>query len=202
MFFVEYFVFSIYNILLGKRVPENTRSLKEPGMHDALTFFTMQTEVVASQKRSVAMLAKRNDSWGLFNPWRTVNDLHKEFLGLFDDLNEGLNRFRANYPKVNLTERKKEIIIQLALPGYCQKDIDIEVVSNFLRVRAERFQPVIAEGERFLHQERSFGKLEESIKLSAKVNSSKVKAKFIDGILTIIMPKQETEKAKIIKITK
>lgn len=148
------------------------------------------------------MLAKRNEGWGLFNPWRTVNDLHKEFLGLFDDLSEGLNRFRANYPKINLTEGKKEIVIQLALPGYCQDKVDIEVVSNFLRVRAERCQPELAKGERYLHQERSFGRLEESVKLSTKIKSSKVKAKFIDGILTITMPKQEAEKAQIIKIPK
>ncbi len=148
------------------------------------------------------MLAKRNESWGLFNPWRTVNDLHKEFLGLFDDLSEGLNRFRANYPKVNLTEGKKEFVIQMALPGYCHENVDIEVVSNFLRVSAERCQPELAEGERFLHLERSFGKIEEAIKLSTKIKSSQVKAKFTDGILTITMPKQETEKAKTIRITK
>jgi HSP20 family protein len=148
------------------------------------------------------MLAKRNDDWGLFHPWRTMNDLHKEFLGLFDDLSEGLNRFRANYPKINLTESKKDIVIQMALPGYCHENVDIEVISNFLRVRAERCQPKLEEGEKFLHQERSFGKVEESIKLSTKVKSPQVKAKFTDGILTITMPKLEAEKAKTIKITK
>ena len=134
------------------------------------------------------MLAKRNDSWGLFNPWRTVNDLHKEFLGLFDEFSEGLNKFRANYPKIILTEGKKEIVIQMALPGYNHEKVDIEVISNFLRISAERCQPELAKGERFLHQERSFGQLEESIKLSSKIKSAEVKAKFTDGMLTITMP--------------
>ncbi len=148
------------------------------------------------------MLAKRNENWGLFHPWRTMNDLHKEFFSLFDELSEGFNRFRASYPKLNLKDAEKEIIIQMALPGYSAEKIEIEVVSNFLLVRAERDWPELGEGERYLHQERSSGKFEESIKLPAKVKSSKVKAKFTDGVLTITMPKLEAEKAQTIKITK
>ena len=148
------------------------------------------------------MLAKRNDNWGLFQPWRTMGNLHKEFLGLFDELSEGLNKFRSSYPKINLEDKDKEIIIKMALPGYCTEKMEIEVVSNFLMIRGERCRPELEEGERFLHQERSFGKFEESIKLPAKVKSSKVKAKFTDGVLTISMPKLETEKIQTIKITK
>lgn len=147
------------------------------------------------------MLAKRNENWGLFHPWRTVNDLHKEFLGLFDELSDGFNRFRSNYPKMVLTEGEKEIVVKMALPGYDSEKVEIEIVSNFLIVRGERDQPDLKKGENILHQERAFGKFEESIKLSSKIKNTKVKAKFSDGILTITMPKQEPEKAKIIKIT-
>ena len=148
------------------------------------------------------MLAKRNENWGLFHPWRTMNDLQKEFLGLFDELSDGFSRFRASYPKINLQEEDKELIVQMALPGYCSDKLEIEVVSNFLVVRAERCLPELQEGERYLHQERSTGRIEESLKLPVKVKSSKVKAKFKDGILTITMPKLEMEKVQTIKISK
>lgn len=147
------------------------------------------------------MLAKQNENWGLFHPWRTMNDLHKEFLGIFDEFSDGFKRFRANYPKINLNDKEKEIIIQMALPGYCSEKVEIEVVSDFLFVRAERCCPELEEGARYLHQERSFGTLEESIKLPAKIKSSKVKAKFTNGVLTITMPKLEMEKVQTIKIT-
>ncbi|MDD5728218.1 MAG: Hsp20/alpha crystallin family protein [Victivallales bacterium] len=147
------------------------------------------------------MLAKRNENWGLFQPWRTMGDLHKEFLGLFDELSEGFNKFRANYPKINLEENDKEIVIRMALPGYAADKIDIEVVSNFLVVRGERTAPELEKGERYIHQERSFGSFEESVKLPAKVKSSKVKAKFTNGVLTVTMPKMEAEKAQVVKIT-
>ena len=146
------------------------------------------------------MLAKRNDNWGLFQPWRTVGDLHKEFLGLFDELSEGFNKFRANYPKINLEDKDKELIIKMSLPGYCQDKMEIEVVSNFLTIRGERCKPELAKGERYLHQERSFGKFEETVKLPAKVKSAKVKARFKDGVLTVTLPKMEAEKAQVVKI--
>jgi HSP20 family protein len=147
------------------------------------------------------MLAKRNENWGLFQPWRTMGDLHREFLGLFDELSEGFNKFRANYPKINLEDKEKELVVKMALPGYDPDKLDIEVVSNFLVIRGERPAPELAEGERYIHQERSFGSFEESIKLPAKVKSSKVKAKFTDGVLTLNMPKMDVEKAQVVKIT-
>jgi HSP20 family protein len=148
------------------------------------------------------MLAKRNENWGLFHPWRTVNDLQKEFLGLFDELSEGINSFRANYPKMILHEGEKEIVVKMALPGYDIDKVEIEVISNFLLIRGERPEPILKEDEKMLHRERTFGKFEESIKLPSKIKSPKVTAKYTDGILTITMPKQEEEKAKIIKISK
>lgn len=147
------------------------------------------------------MLAKRNDNWGLFRPWRTVNDLHREFISLFDELSEGFNRFRANYPKMTLHEGDREIVVYVALPGYCLENIEVEVVSDFLVVRAERCQPELKKGERILHQERTFGKFEESVKLPVKVKNTKVKAKYADGILTVTMPKMEAEKAQKVQIT-
>jgi HSP20 family protein len=146
------------------------------------------------------MLARINDNWGLFNPWRTVNDLQKEFFGLFDEFNEGLSRYRATYPKMTMDDGEKEIKVSYSLPGYDLDSIDVEVVSDFLTVRAERKEPDLKDDEKYLHRERSFSKFEESVKLPAKVKSASVKAKYTDGVLEITLPKEEAEKPHSIKI--
>jgi len=146
------------------------------------------------------MLARLNDNWSLLNPWRTVNGLQKELLGLFDDFNENLNRYRAGYPQMLIEDTEKELIVRMSLPGYESQDMDIEVVSDFLTVRAQRISPALKKDEKFLHRERSFGKIEESIKLPAKVKSGKVNAKYADGVLVITMPKEDVEKPHIVKI--
>ncbi|MCP3968004.1 MAG: Hsp20/alpha crystallin family protein [Lentisphaerae bacterium] len=146
------------------------------------------------------MLAKLNDNWGLFNPWRTMSDLHKEFLNLFDEFGEGLSRYRANYPRMTLTDGEKDIRVQFAMPGYDKHSLEVEVLSDFLNVRADRKEPKLEKDEKYLHRERSFGKFEESIKLPAKVKAGNAKAKFSNGILEIKLPKQDAEKPLSIKV--
>ena len=146
------------------------------------------------------MLARLNDNWSLLNPWRTVNGLQKELLGLFDDFNENLNRYRAGYPQMTIEDGEKDLIVRMSLPGYESNDMDLEVVSDFLTIRAERIRPELKKDEKFLHRERSFGKIEESIKLPSKVKSGKVNAKYVDGVLVITLPKEDVEKPHIVKI--
>ena len=146
------------------------------------------------------MLARLNDNWSLLNPWRTVNGLQKELLGLFDDFNENLNRYRAGYPQMLIEDAEKDLIVRMSLPGYESQDMDIEVVSDFLTIRAQRTCPMLKKDEKFLHRERSFGKIEESIKLPSKVKSGKVIAKYADGVLVITLPKEDVEKPHIVKI--
>lgn len=146
------------------------------------------------------MLARFNDNWSLMNPLRGINGIQKELLGLFDDFNDNLNRYRAGYPQMMMEDSDKELTVKMSLPGYAAKEMDIEVVSDFLTVRAERECPELKSDEKVLHHERAFGKFEESIKLPVKVKSAKVTANYANGILTITLPKEEVEKPRSIKV--
>ncbi len=146
------------------------------------------------------MLARINDNWGLFNPWRTVNDLQREFWNLFEDLGDSVNRYRPGYPRLTIDEDDKTVKVSVALPGYNKDQIDVEVLGDFLTVSAERLEPDLEEEERYLHRERSFGKFQESIKLPAQVQSAKSNAKYINGILEITLPKADSEKPRSIKV--
>lgn len=146
------------------------------------------------------MLAKLNDNWGLLHPWRTVNGLQKELSSLFEDFTENINRYRADFPRLSIEDKDNQVIVKVSLPGYVAKEINLEVVSDFLTIRAERTVPALKEGEKHLHQERTFGKFEESIRLPGKVKTAKVTAKYTHGILEVVLPKEETEKPRAIKV--
>ncbi|MFA7231105.1 MAG: Hsp20/alpha crystallin family protein [Victivallaceae bacterium] len=146
------------------------------------------------------MLARINDNWGLLTPWRNVNDLQKEFWGLFDNFNAGLSRYRANYPKITVDDQEKDVIVKMSLPGYDASKLDVEVVSDFLTVRGERIEPALEKDEKYIHRERSFGAFEETIKLPSKVKSAKTKASYTNGMLEIVLPKEELEKPRSIKV--
>ncbi len=147
------------------------------------------------------MLARLNDNWGILNhPWKALNELQKDFFGVLNGVNEGFYRLTTGFPKMTLEDNEKEITVKFFLPGYAAEDIDVEVVSDFLTVRAKRVAPELGEGEDFLHRERSFGSFEETIKLPSVVLSSKVSATSKDGILTVALPKKKAQGPRTIKV--
>lgn len=147
------------------------------------------------------MLARLNDNWGILNsPWKALNELQKEFYGVLNGVNEGFYRLSTGFPKMILDESDKDISVKVFLPGYSSENIDVEVVSDFLTVRASRETPELPEGDSFMHRERSFGSFEETIKLPSLVQSNKVTAEAKDGILTIVLPKQKSEGPRLIKV--
>jgi HSP20 family protein len=147
------------------------------------------------------MLARLNDNWGILNyPWKALNEIQRDFFGMLNGVNEGLYRLTTGFPKMTLEDNEKEIVVKVFLPGYSADDIDVEVVSDFLTIRASRERPELAEGEEFLHRERSFGSFEETIKLPALVKSAKVTAASKDGVLTVSLPKQTIQGPRTIKV--
>ena len=145
-------------------------------------------------------IKKINDNWNLFNPWQTVNDLHKEFSTIFDTVNDNIQRYRTGYPRFSLDESSDEITVKVFLPGYQLEDIDVQVVSDFLTIAARRELEEISGDEKVIHKERASGSFEETFNLPAKVKCDEVNAKYVNGILCITLPKLAEEKATSIKI--
>ena len=88
--------------------------------------------------------------------------------------------------------------VEIDLPGVSQSAIDVTVEKNTLRLTAERPAP---EGERkYVHQERSFGKVERTIALPETVDPEGIEAELNGGVLRLNMAKrpelQPKKKAK------
>lgn len=140
-------------------------------------------------------------------------DLRQEIDRLFDDFFErpfGMTPFRSDEswglrgfsPSIDLSESDKEIKVTAELPGMEPEDIDLELHDNFLSIRGEKKSENEQKSDRYYRLERSYGSFQRSIPLPNKVEPDKVDANFKKGVLTIKMPKSETEKSKRIKIEK
>ncbi len=144
------------------------------------------------------MLARLNNDWGLL-PSAFANDAFGELFKLLDGVSE-TGVYRHAVPTRSVEENDKEIVINLFLPGFDQKDFDIEVVSDFITIKAKRKADELDKDASYLRRERSNLAYEESFSLSTKINNSKVKAKYRDGVLTITLPKQESETPRMITV--
>lgn len=103
-------------------------------------------------------------------------------------------------PKVDVKEEEKEIVVTAELPGMDQKDIDVTVTEDSVRIAGEKRREEEEEEKGYCRHETSYGAFERTIDLPAEVEQDKVEAEFRNGVLTIRLPKSEEAQAKHKKI--
>jgi HSP20 family protein len=103
-------------------------------------------------------------------------------------------------PRVDIKEEDKEIIVSAELPGMDQKDIDLTVSNDSVRISGERRHEKEEEEKGFYRHERFCGSFDRVIDLPAEVDENKAEAEFSKGVLTIRLPKTEEAQAKQRKI--
>lgn len=103
-------------------------------------------------------------------------------------------------PAIQLTEKDDEFRLELAAPGIDPKQIDIEVTSEDILIRADvHHEHRKEEGEVHIC-EYADGNLFRSIHLPKKINAEKVKAEFKNGLLTLNAPVAEEARAKKVTV--
>lgn len=97
---------------------------------------------------------------------------------------------------MDLRELPDAFVVQMDLPGLQKSDITIEVKDRVLSVSGKREQSMKKkEGEKIIMQERSLNAFSREVVLSKSVDADKVVAEYKDGVLTISLPKTETDQA-------
>ncbi len=95
--------------------------------------------------------------------------------------------------------------IKVDMPGISQKDVELSVTNNVLTIKGER-KSVSEEdtskkkGRKYQREERFYGTFHRTIPLALPVESNKVDAKLVDGVLHITLPKREETKPKKISV--
>jgi len=144
-------------------------------------------------------LAPARDS---FDPFLT---LHREMNRLFDDVFRGfgasglspLMEGRFGWPKVELSETDKALIVSAELPGLTEKDVNVEIAGGVLKIRGEKKAEHNGEGKYFT--ERYYGAFERQIPLD-DVQEDKAEASFKNGVLTISLPKSDRPREGVKRI--
>ncbi|MCA8091932.1 Hsp20/alpha crystallin family protein [Burkholderia anthina] len=93
--------------------------------------------------------------------------------------------------KIDVTESDDAYKVNAELPGVAKEDIDIEVkgatVSINAKIERNREQK---DGERVIRRERYSGALSRSFSLSAEIDDANATATYLDGVLSLILPKK------------
>ena len=120
----------------------------------------------------------------------------------FDRLIErtfGRDRRARWMPAMDVYETDEQIVVTVELPGMRAEDVEVSVEDSTLTVGGSREVSSEVEQERYHRIERRYGAFSRAVTLPPQVDTSKVDARFSDGVLTIEIPK--VEKAEPTKIT-
>lgn len=139
--------------------------------------------------------------------WRgTLDEMDK----LRQDMGRFLSSFSGDtapagstgvFPLLNVSEDAEKFTVEAELPGMAAEDLDITITGKNLSIKGARKPPEPPEGARFHRRERGFPSFSRAIGLPSEVDSGKVEAKFIDGVLTLVIPKAEALKPRQITVS-
>jgi HSP20 family protein len=99
-------------------------------------------------------------------------------------------------PAVNISENKEEFRIDVAAPGLNKDDFKINLENNVLTISSEKEEKKEDNEERVMRREFSYSSFKRAFTLPMTVNSEKIKATHIDGILQIVIPKKDEAREK------
>jgi HSP20 family protein len=140
------------------------------------------------------MLWSDLERFGLsLDPWRD-----------FARVNRALTGWNAptsvEFPAVNVWVAENNAVVTSELPGVEPEDIEISVAGKTLTIRGSRKSEELKEGESFHRRERWHGQFTKTLEMPFSIESGKVDAKFVKGVLNIALPRAEAEKPRKISV--
>ena len=140
---------------------------------------------------------------------RTINPFEGLFDEFFSEFNLNNNKIiqkcknNLNFPRHNIEKNEKQVIIQLAVPGYTEQQISVNVQDKMLTIQGSaKLQNCSAETQIVAHQIKSSYFKKSYQLLDPNLSSQDISCQLKYGILKITIQKikQDEKKQKIKKI--
>jgi len=115
---------------------------------------------------------------------------------LFDDFFEDdfFPKYEKNLMKTDIREKRDKYIIDVDLPGYDKKNINLSLHNGYLNISAKvDKEEHSGEDEKFVRRERYVGECSRSFYIGEDIREDDIHAEFNNGILKIFIPKKQIE---------
>ena len=125
---------------------------------------------------------------------RLINTGLEEFYNMVDDffndsIQSGKNLLGSSF-KIDVQDNNKEYIIEAELPGVKKEEISLDINEEKLTIAVNHEENVEEEKKNYVHKERKTSSMSRKIYLADSMSEG-ITAKLDNGVLKIIVPKQE-----------
>lgn len=121
-----------------------------------------------------------------FRPFTGILD---QFFSNIDQL-QGSDEVFTTTPRVNITENGEGFKLEMQAPGFAKDDLKLNLEKDVLTISAEKEHEVLKEDERYTRREFSRSSFSRSFRLPETVDTDKISAEHVDGVLTVSIPKK------------
>lgn len=104
------------------------------------------------------------------------------------------------FPKIDIKETTKDIVVVADIPGVNPKKINVEVSESAVKISGTSEYEKETKDKNFYRKERSTQSFSRVVPLPCLVKSHGVKAVSQNGMLTIVLPKKNPDTPKMKKI--
>jgi len=101
-------------------------------------------------------------------------------------------------PEVDILETPEAFVIEAEMPGVSKENLEITLDGGELTVTGRR--PVTASSDEALWRERRVGDFQGTFELDPVIDTARIVARIIQGVLTVTLPKHERAKPQTIVI--
>ena len=138
-----------------------------------------------------------------FEPFEELTTLRNRLDRLFNRFGDTFEEpiYSGNWmPTTDIFETKDNLVIKAEIPGMEMKDLNVEIENNILTIQGERKFEEKTEEKGFQRFERAYGKFVRNFTLPPGVNTEKINATYLNGVLEIELPKKEEAKPKKVHV--
>jgi HSP20 family protein len=99
---------------------------------------------------------------------------------------------------VDAYSTENELVIKASVPGATPEDVEITIEGETLTIRGRTSDPL--ENVDYVIQERRYGPFSRTLTLNVPVQAEEAEASFENGVLTVIIPKTEEIRPRVIQV--
>lgn len=141
--------------------------------------------------------------------WSPISDLmslHSAMDRLFSDTfglpgqTRTVGAVGEGYLPLDVYQTDKEWVIRASVPGVDPSTVDVTFDGGQINIKGEIKPPADAKAENFWLRENFYGKFSRQVTLPEDALGDQAKAQFMNGVLTLTVPKARPAKPKSVKI--